>query len=89
MMNGFKVVGLATLFASSSVFGQYSTVDSLDAQYLNWYERSFKEDKILGVGSEKAYNELLKGKETKKTIVVAVIDSGVDTDHEDLKGQIW
>lgn len=88
-MNGFKVVGLATLFASSSVFGQYSTVDSLDAQYLNWYEKSFKEDKILGVGSEKAYNELLKGKETKKTIVVAVIDSGVDTDHEDLKGQIW
>ncbi len=38
--------------------------------------------------SEKAYQELLKGKQGRK-IIVAVIDSGVDIEHEDLKDVIW
>lgn len=37
---------------------------------------------------EKAYTELLKGKQGRK-IIVAVIDSGVDIEHEDLKDVIW
>src|SRR5690606_35244955 len=40
-------------------------------------------------GSDKAYELLLKGKSPKKTVVVAVIDSGVDIEHEDLQGKIW
>lgn len=88
-MKGLKFVGVASILFSSTVIAQVSTVDSLDAQYLNWYEKSYKDDKMLGVASEKAYNEVLNDKKTKKTIVVAVIDSGVDVDHEDLQGQIW
>lgn len=38
--------------------------------------------------SEKAHQELLKGKQGRK-IIVAVIDSGVDIEHEDLKDVIW
>lgn len=54
---------------------------------INWYLKNPKEDKIYGVGAEKAY-ELLKGK-TAKEVIVAVIDSGVETDHPDLKDVIW
>jgi subtilisin family serine protease len=40
------------------------------------------------LNSEKAHQELLKGKQGRK-IIVAVIDSGVDIEHEDLKDVIW
>lgn len=41
-----------------------------------------------GIGTFKAY-ELLGNKKPAKSIVVAVIDSGIDVDHEDLKARIW
>ena len=41
-----------------------------------------------GISVRKAYNEFLKGKKTK-TVVVAVIDSGIDIEHEDLTANIW
>jgi subtilisin family serine protease len=46
------------------------------------------EDGVMGTGAQKAH-ELVRNKSPKKTVVVAVIDSGVDLDHEDLKGKIW
>jgi hypothetical protein len=44
-------------------------------------------DGFYGVSSEKAL-ELLKGRKSSK-VRVAIIDSGVDVDHEDLKKNIW
>lgn len=41
-----------------------------------------------GISVRKAYSEFLKGKKTK-TVVVAVIDSGIDIEHEDLNANIW
>lgn len=54
----------------------------------NWFTMDTEKDGVKGVGADRAYDELLKDK-TSKTIVVAVIDSGVDRDHEDLQGKIW
>ncbi len=54
---------------------------------INWYLKDPKKDKVHGVAAEKAY-ELLKGK-TPQEVIVAVIDSGVETDHPDLKDVIW
>tara|TARA_R100000005_G_C5001377_1_gene208573 strand:- start:1513 stop:3207 length:1695 start_codon:yes stop_codon:yes gene_type:complete len=54
----------------------------------NWFNLDPVENKVNGVSSEKAYNELLKGKTSKK-VLVAVIDSGIDIEHEDLKDVIW
>ena len=56
-------------------------------QELNWYLKSHSKDKIFGTSSSEAL-ELLKNKKSKQ-VIVAVIDSGVDTDHEDLKEVIW
>ncbi len=54
----------------------------------NWYNLDMGDDKVQGVSAEKAYQELLKGKKST-TIVVAIIDSGVDEEHEDLKDVMW
>ena len=65
------------------------SVDSLEKEQINWYNLDAKEDKIIGVSTEKAYNELLANKKPKKKIIVAVIDAGVDIKHEDLQDKIW
>ena len=54
----------------------------------NWQNLDLKTDGAFGISTEKAYNELLKGK-TSKTVVVAVIDGGIDENHEDLKQVMW
>lgn len=52
---------------------------SLDSK--NWFHSS------EGLRTDKAYR-VVKNKPTT-TVIVAVIDSGVDIEHEDLKGKIW
>ncbi|HTF04825.1 MAG TPA: S8 family serine peptidase, partial [Bacteroidia bacterium] len=54
----------------------------------NWYNLAYSANGTRGVGTEKTYNDLLKGK-TPDTIIVAVIDGGVDYMHEDLKNVMW
>ena len=41
-----------------------------------------------GAAVERAY-ELLKGRAPARTVVVAVIDGGIDTAHVDLRGRLW
>ena len=71
---------LSALLTLSFVFGQGKAP-------ANWYLKDPVKDKIYGVGSEEAY-KLLTGKKSKE-VIVAVIDSGVDTEHPDLKEVLW
>jgi subtilisin family serine protease len=93
MKNTFLVRLLASgLLFSFSVQAQHKpapSVNTFPEQNLNWYNADLKEDKIAGVSVNKAYRVLLQGKKTRKTVVVAVIDSGVDIEHDDLKDRIW
>jgi cell wall-associated protease len=59
-----------------------------NAQKANWQNLDLKEDSVFGISTEKAYRELLLHKKAS-TVIVAVIDGGVDTAHEDLKSVIW
>lgn len=66
---------------------------SLSAQELtkaptNWFNLSYSTDKVHGVRTEQTYKDLVKDKKAD-TVIVAVIDSGVDYMHEDLKGVMW
>ncbi len=54
----------------------------------NWFNLDYDNDGVRGVSTEKAYEELLKGKKSTK-IIVSIIDSGVDEEHEDLKDVMW
>ena len=55
---------------------------------LDWYNCAFDQDGVYGVEVNKAY-EFLKGKKIKKRPVVALIGTGLDVEHEDLKQAIW
>lgn len=55
----------------------------------NWWLLDYERDCFPGIGVERAYAELLAGREPEREVVVAIIDSGVDVTHEDLAGRIW
>lgn len=53
-----------------------------------WSHLDLIKDSIPGMSVDKAYAELLQGKKGVK-VIVGIVDSGVDIEHEDLKGMIW
>jgi subtilisin family serine protease len=55
----------------------------------DWWRLDAQSDGVRGVGVERAYRELLAGRQAQRTVVVAVIDSGVDTAHVDLRANLW
>ena len=60
---------------------------SQGTSFKEWHLLDEKADSIHGISLIKAY-DLLKGKKNKQ-VIVAVIDSGIDTTHEDLKNVLW
>lgn len=53
-----------------------------------WSHLDIQKDTVPGMSVDKAYAELLKDK-TGVKVIVGVVDSGVDIEHEDLKSSIW
>ena len=53
-----------------------------------WSHLDLVKDTLPGMSVDKAYAELLKGKKGQK-VIVGIIDSGVDINHEDLKAVVW
>jgi len=85
-----KIVALLTssLYISLSI-AQVKSVNELDSKFLNWHNKDYETTKVVGISVDKAY-DYINNKTTKgKTVIVAVIDSGIDIEHEDLKGKIW
>ena len=76
-----KIVILASLFFAFTSQSQTKRPD-------NWFNLDSEKDHVNGVSSEKSYEELLKGKKST-TVIVGVLDSGVDYLHEDLKDIMW
>lgn len=52
-----------------------------------WHLLDKQDDGYNGISLDKAYHFL--GNKSSKKIIVAVIDGGVDTTHEDLKAVLW
>jgi subtilisin family serine protease len=55
----------------------------------NWQLLDGASDGVPGTGSERALRELLAQRRPRRTVLVAVIDGGVDTAHVDLRGNLW
>lgn len=61
----------------------------LSSQPQNWQHLDFHSDSIPGVSASKAYSNLIPLTSPAQSIIVAVLDCGVDVDHPDLKENIW
>lgn len=62
---------------------------SLPESPVNWQLKDLAADGIAGTGAERAHRELLAGRQPGRTVVVAVIDGGIDTAHVDLRSVLW
>jgi subtilisin family serine protease len=62
---------------------------TLDEAPKNWHLLDETADHIPGISLDRAMKELLAGKQPKRTVVVAIIDGGIDTAHMDLKANLW
>jgi len=58
-----------------------------DEEMKTWSHADILKDSIAGMSLEKAY-QFLEGKKGKQ-VIVAIADSGVDIEHEDLKEVLW
>ncbi|HMS29823.1 MAG TPA: S8 family peptidase [Saprospiraceae bacterium] len=76
---------IITFILFSAIFSSMNAQSSLPK---NWYQLDKDKDSFQGISSEKALQELLKGRPSK-TVVVGILDSGVDDKHEDLKNVMW
>lgn len=77
------------LIVSVHSYSQIEEIDATEQQKRSWFHNDFSKTGIYGVGTESAL-EFLKSKKMKPTtVVVGVLDSGVEIDHEDLLGEIW
>lgn len=54
-----------------------------------WHLEPVSESPYYGTGVEQAYQDLLADRSPKEKVIVAIIDSGTDIDHEDLYEKIW
>ncbi|MCK8523672.1 S8 family peptidase [Aquimarina sp. D1M17] len=59
-----------------------------DTALKNWNSLDLVSDTVPGMSVKKAYSELIKSRKGQ-TVIVGVIDSGVDIEHEDLDGVVW
>ena len=86
-----KFLIAASFLAFGSSFAQEAGgMDPLkDKDMMTWYHKDLKTTGIYGVNTENAY-KFLESKGLKpKTVIVGVLDSGVEVDHPGLIGNMW
>jgi len=90
-----KKIVLAALFLAGFNFSyaqeaRATTVDPTeDKDLMTWYHKDFSTSKVYGVNTANAYKYLESKGLKPKTVVVGVLDSGVQVDHPGLVKNIW
>ncbi len=90
-----KKVLLAAVFLAgfNLSFAQESKAKSIDPNedkdLMTWYHKDFATSKVYGVNTANAYKYLESKGLKPKTIIVGVLDSGVQVDHPGLVKNIW
>ena len=100
MKSSFAILSASVLLmgcgATSLVSTPVENIDTVplkissltESQKKGWGHADLISDTIPGMSINKAYSEIIKNKKGK-TVVVAVLDSGIDLEHEDLDDVLW
>jgi subtilisin family serine protease len=78
---------VSTPILSANAF-PLKTTPLTDSQTERWGAYDLSRDTIPGMSIDRAYSEIIKSQKGA-SVVVAVIDSGTDIEHEDLKNVLW
>ncbi|WP_313100648.1 S8 family serine peptidase [Epilithonimonas sp.] len=83
-----KLLIAAAFYAGfATIAAQTATPNDKDQK--TWYHKDYTTTKVYGVNTENAY-KFLESKGLKpKTVVVGVLDSGVEVDHSGLAKNMW
>src|SRR5262245_60129639 len=86
-----KVAGLVTAFviAEQTSFAQQEKSIKTGDVPKGWHLLDKTKDGYAGISINKAYDFVHSKNLKGKTVLVAIIDSGIDTLHEDLKDILW
>src|SRR4051812_22542650 len=79
-----SVLALSVTMISIASLAQ---TNSLKTVPNGWHLKDQKANGYYGISLDQAY-DFVKGKKSN-TVLVAIIDSGIDTTHEDLKAVLW
>ncbi len=80
-----KNMAVPTMDTAVTMTAKKGPID--EEQFKHWAHADLLTDTIPGISLEKAY-KFLEGKQST-TVIVGVIDSGIDIEHEDLKDMLW
>ena len=94
----FLLLGIVSLLATSAAVLAQAPIKALspvsrtrpltEKEMLRWAHLDPIQDTVPGMSIDRAYAELIK-KRKGQTILVAIIDSGIDLAHEDFKDVLW
>jgi len=65
----------------------FAQEDEIEFKPNRWHLLDPKKDQVAGISLDHAYKALED--KPSETVLVAIIDSGFDIEHEDLRGKIW
>lgn len=55
----------------------------------DWHHLDEEQTQFRGISSRLAFESILQNRSAPKEVIVAVIDGGIDANHEDLKANMW
>lgn len=83
-----KKIVIAALFLAGFGFG-FSQETKEDKDLKTWYHKDYASTQVYGVNTQNAYRFLESKGLKPKTVVVGVLDSGVEVDHPGLVKNMW
>ena len=88
----YSIAAATVLFAGCNSLKNSGTVTATTKEVTQdtlqfWYHKDLQEDKVPGISLDKWYRE--NTKKPQGNVIVAVVDTQLDTQHDEFAGQIW
>lgn len=83
-----SILSISLLFVSCTSNKKFVLLDYSNYNRENWHHLDVQKNNMSGISLQKLYDEKII-KSCSNSIIIAVLDTQIDLNQEDLKGQIW